>query len=205
MPKDGIEYLATRKRRTMNRNSWLTQVVKPQLGTVQCAVEVGVWRGDYSVNIMQALQPNQFVGVDPYKLYPGMVSAPGPEYHTQQDLDQLAKRVQQRLQSQGGELHRVSSVESATQFEDLSVDFVYIDGDHTHEGVTADIQAWWPKVRQGGILSGDDYTSGTTGKGFAFGVISAVEQFATQHKLSVNVTSGTNPSWWVIKGESNET
>ena len=183
----------------MNRHSWLTATVLPQLGTVHTAVEIGVWRGDYSEMIVKSLKPEQFYGVDPYELFEGMVSAPGSEYINQSRLDQLAQRVQNKYAQWGATLLRDVSENAAKQFADDSIDFVYIDGDHTYEGVTTDITAWWPKVRTGGILSGDDHTVGTTGKGYSFGVIEAVADFAKQHNLEVSVTSGANPSWWVIK------
>jgi hypothetical protein len=37
------------------------------------------------------------------------------------------------------------------------LDFVYIDGDHSYEGVLRDIHAWTPHVRKGGIIAGHDY------------------------------------------------
>ncbi len=37
------------------------------------------------------------------------------------------------------------------------LDFVYIDGDHSYEGVLADIDAWWPLIRSGGFLCGHDW------------------------------------------------
>lgn len=37
------------------------------------------------------------------------------------------------------------------------VDLVFVDGDHTYNQVKADIQAWLPHIRKGGILCGHDY------------------------------------------------
>ncbi len=37
------------------------------------------------------------------------------------------------------------------------IDAVFIDADHSEEAVSADISAWWPKVKPGGILAGHDY------------------------------------------------
>ena len=42
-------------------------------------------------------------------------------------------------------------------FEDGSLDFVYIDGNHYFEYVVQDIAFWSKKVRKGGIVSGHDY------------------------------------------------
>jgi cephalosporin hydroxylase len=52
---------------------------------------------------------------------------------------------------------RMPSVEAAKLYEDASLDFVFIDGDHLYEGVRADILAWLPKVKKGGTIAGDDY------------------------------------------------
>ena len=51
----------------------------------------------------------------------------------------------------------MDSVESANHVEDESLDFVYIDGDHSYQGIKADWEAWYPKVRPGGIIAGHDY------------------------------------------------
>jgi predicted O-methyltransferase YrrM len=52
---------------------------------------------------------------------------------------------------------RGDSVEMASTYEDDSLDFVFLDGDHRYECVKADIQAWLPKMKVGGILAGHDY------------------------------------------------
>jgi predicted O-methyltransferase YrrM len=54
--------------------------------------------------------------------------------------------------------YREPSVIAARRFDDRSLDFVYVDGDHTFEGVTADIRAWLPKIRSGGVIAGDDFS-----------------------------------------------
>lgn len=50
-----------------------------------------------------------------------------------------------------------SSVEASALFLDRSVDFCFIDGEHTVEAVSNDLRAWFPKIKIGGILAGDDY------------------------------------------------
>lgn len=51
------------------------------------------------------------------------------------------------------------SVAAAKEFEDNSCDMVFIDGDHSFEGCSRDIDAWLPKVKPGGFLAGHDYES----------------------------------------------
>ena len=52
---------------------------------------------------------------------------------------------------------RAESVKAAADFEDCSLDIVYIDAYHNYEDVKKDIEAWLPKVKLGGILAGHDY------------------------------------------------
>ncbi len=49
------------------------------------------------------------------------------------------------------------SVKASRLFSDASVDWVHLDARHDYVSVKADIQAWLPKVKPGGWLSGDDY------------------------------------------------
>jgi len=53
--------------------------------------------------------------------------------------------------------HRKDSVQAAACFDDASLDFVFIDAEHSYESVAADISAWWPKLKPGGFLLGHDY------------------------------------------------
>jgi predicted O-methyltransferase YrrM len=51
----------------------------------------------------------------------------------------------------------LDSLTAATMYEDESLDFVFIDASHDYISVKNDIIAWLPKVKKGGVLSGDDY------------------------------------------------
>lgn len=78
------------------------------------------------------------------------------------------------------------SVQAARGYENQSLDFVYIDADHSYDGVVEDLHAWVPKIKQTGVIGGHDYHEGawpdvTTAVDEAFG--------------KVNVTD-TN-TWWV--------
>jgi len=51
---------------------------------------------------------------------------------------------------------RTSSLSAAAAFQNASLDFAYIDGNHAYNAVLADIAAWRPKIRPGGFLGGHD-------------------------------------------------
>lgn len=185
----------------MNRTEWLTQTVLPQIGTNSSAVEVGVWRGHYSMDIHRALKPKQYWGVDPYLYRENYADAPDAlEYVSQHNLDQLHFKVDLLFQCMSNsKLLRTTGQEAAAQFEDQSLDFVYIDGDHSYEFVSGDCAAWWPKIRKGGILAGHDYTSGNPQKGHVYGVIEAVTEHCERYNLTVQTTQEQYATWWVTK------
>ena len=51
---------------------------------------------------------------------------------------------------------RMSSIDAASMYEDNSIDMVFIDADHEYESVMADVAAWYPKIKSGGVLAGHD-------------------------------------------------
>jgi len=54
-------------------------------------------------------------------------------------------------------IHKGNSVDLSKRFEDGYFDFVFIDANHEYEAVKADITAYLPKVKPGGVLAGHDY------------------------------------------------
>ena len=78
-----------------------------------------------------------------------------------------------------------NSVDAAKRFKDKSIDFVFIDADHSYESVKEDLNVWWPKVKVGGAIGGHDYHS-------SFGVVKAVDEFFGKKP------DETSNSAWVI-------
>lgn len=56
---------------------------------------------------------------------------------------------------------RLPSVEAVDRYKDGSIDFIMIDGDHTFDAVCKDIAAYLPKMKKGGVMTGDDCWEGT--------------------------------------------
>lgn len=119
-------------------------------------MEIGVERGRYSKKILQAIPGSVWCGVDPWKAYRGY-----REHVTQEKLDAFYLETVARLHPfhDGRRVYpmRMDSVEATRFFADGELDVVYIDGNHTLPYVMADLQAWVPKVRPGGMVCGHDY------------------------------------------------
>lgn len=64
-----------------------------------------------------------------------------------------------------------SSLRAAAMFPPASIDFVFLDAAHDEESVAADLAAWWPTIKAGGVMAGHDYD------GFWAGVVRAVDGF----------------------------
>jgi hypothetical protein len=84
---------------------------------------------------------------------------------------------------------RMSSLEAAA-FLNIEPELIYIDGSHQEEDVYNDILAWYPKLKTGGILCGDDYTwvHPTTGS-----VKRAIERAAKV--LHISTVTATHVFW----------
>lgn len=106
----------------------------------------------------------------------------------------------QKLMGQNVLIHKGSSIDAAKFFNAESLDLVYIDAAHDYLSVRDDIQAWWPKVKRGGIISGHDYeTKEDDGFWGPIEVFGAVNDWAKGNGLKVNSVEVSCPSWWVVK------
>jgi hypothetical protein len=85
---------------------------------------------------------------------------------------------------------RTDSVSASKMYADESLDAVFIDADHKYESVRADILAWMPKVKKGGILAGHDYMDAWGG------VIKAVNETLSRFEI---IECPTNKCWLWIK------
>ncbi|MCI0364504.1 MAG: class I SAM-dependent methyltransferase [Phycisphaerales bacterium] len=93
-------------------------------------------------------------------------------------------------------LVRSDSVTAAAAVPDESLDFVFIDAEHTYDAVLQDIAAWAPKVRRGGVVSGHDY-GGLHNRRGVWGVNRAVDQYAVESGWSLQLAPGR--IWWLAK------
>lgn len=117
--------------------------------------EVGVWTGLFSKRLCQTIPGLHLTCVDPWRAY--------DDYHDRKNdqarLERAYLEARERLATFNCRVLRMDSIEAASYISDRSLDFVYIDGNHGAAFVQGDLEAWSPKVRQGGIIAGHDYGS----------------------------------------------
>lgn len=161
-------------------------------------VEVGVFRGGLSWRLLAAREDLTLHMVDAWGLNVSEAFRASGDYHAESGVSEHedARSVATRITSFANDrrhIHHGLSADLAMQFRDQSLDFVFIDGDHSYEGCKQDIEAWWPKIRAGGWLCGHDYANDE----FPFGqmVKRAVDEFANDFGLDVEL--GGNFTWFI--------
>jgi len=98
---------------------------------------------------------------------------------------------------------RKYSFDAVKDFPDEYFDYIFIDANHTYEGVSRDLVDWYPKVKKGGVLCGHDYrgrkSRDAIGRIYKFGVVEAVDEFVKKNNITDFFVLTPNPSWVIIK------
>jgi len=140
-----------------------------------CA-EIGVWKGDFSKEILKK-NPSKLYLIGPWK---SIADVPARWHAAPQDeMDAIYNDVANVFTSDDRvEIIRKLSDDAASDIEDGSLDWIYVDGNHSYEFVKSDLENWWPKLKSGGALCGDDYQEGSFQiETLNFGVVKAVDEF----------------------------
>jgi predicted O-methyltransferase YrrM len=72
--------------------------------------------------------------------------------------------------------HRGTSVAVHGDAGDIPCELLFIDGDHTYEGVVTDLRTWLPSLKAGGILAMHDFDAQAVQQAFAAVVGGALAQ-----------------------------
>lgn len=174
------------------------RIWKPFMEKFNCQTiaEIGVFEGE---NFRRMIEhgPLFAIGVDAW-VDDGIISRNDCGY-SQSKLDEMYQKVRDEFETKPNvKIMREYTFDSAKRFPDNLFDLIYIDGDHTMEGCYADLVAWYPKVKKGGFITGDDYSRyKAPNTGVKFGVIEAVNSFFNPLNLSIHELP--SHGWAVIK------
>jgi predicted O-methyltransferase YrrM len=151
-------------------------------------IEVGVAYGFHAEYILNSLNTINYTGIDPYlanydptDCFCSDVCSHFGGNNAQEAMDRLYQCVKQKLSEyKNANLLRGTFEEASSKFEDDSVDVIFIDGDHTFEGVLKDLKTAYKKVnKKRGIICGDDITWE--------GVKAACDQFFQSNNLTYTI------------------
>ncbi len=151
--------------------------------------EIGVEKGKTSCQLLKNSPKLVLHMIDPWCVPPPDSSyAKENDTNAQKSAEEHEAHYKKALRSvafagKRAVIHREYSETVAKTVPDKSLDFVFIDGDHSYEGVSKDIQLWLPKIKPGGFLSGHDYFHPKLP-----GVKKAVDEVFKSVKLDVNRT-----------------
>jgi hypothetical protein len=169
-------------------------------------VECGVWQGDFTREVVVGTGFREVYGIDPYrnfdeKEFKDAMNTFAPSHFEEVCASVVAMfGLLEKSTGKAVKLKRGTSLEMVGVFGDGSVDVAYIDANHGYSHVLSDLEAWWPKIADGGMLTGTDchdrldkpydengnqYIEWGPGCWGYYGVNKALLDFSTKHRLAV--------------------
>lgn len=175
----------------------LVKVLAEVIGrsNVRHGIEVGVWRGELSRDLLRNFVNLELLMVDLWA--PTAANSTMMRETSCEEMEQAHEEASRTAAAFPGRgtIYRGDSTLLAPALGD-GFDFVFIDADHMYERVKQDIEVYHHKVRIGGVLAGHDYNGwGDQKKGW--GVKRAVDEFARDNGYQVTRCLGN--VWWVKK------
>ena len=159
--------------------------------------EIGIGEGAHASFFLRELDIDVVFLIDPHTVYEdermmvGLEKVEGWEKKAHINLDKYKHKIR---------WIKEKSANAAKLIANDSLDFVYIDGNHTYESVAEDISLYYPKVKKGGMLSGHDYDYKSVKK--------AVDEFVGRENLKLHIEDmgpgqfsgkGMKYDWWIWK------
>jgi hypothetical protein len=173
-----------------NRNDLLNIMDK---NLVVC--EIGVFKGDFSKIMLDILSPKELHLID---IFDGTMCSGDKDGNdvVWTDLNKEYLNVKNMfLDNKNVYIHKGFSYDILNGFDDNYFDMIYIDGDHSYDGVKSDLNLSFLKIKNGGLICGHDYISSKFE-----GVVRAVNEFCDDYNLKIKyLTNDGCPSFCIVK------
>jgi len=132
--------------------------------------EIGVDKGDFSRMIMNTCSPKKLHLVDIW----------GDARYNQEKRKGVENMFASQIESGQVQIDLGLSTDVVSQYDDAYFDWIYIDTDHSYKTTYAELNAYAPKVKSGGIIAGHDYIVANWNGMVRYGVVEAVYQFCVE-------------------------
>lgn len=168
----------------------------PKSGSVTGA-ELGVYRGGLSRLLLKHRSDLTLYLVDSWEGNGGSYQGKSGDLKIDMNQDNMDACLRQTLKvtqfaNNRRNVIKLRTYDAVDQIIDKSLDFCFIDADHSYEGCKSDIENYLPKIKLGGWLCGHDYDHPDFPD---FGVKKAVDKFAAKNEF--NLELGLNYTWFV--------
>ena len=122
----------------------------------QNMLEIGVYAGEFASQILSGCKLLvKYYMLDPWK---NLDDWNKPSNNVDFDIVYNAMLLNTSFAESKRIILRGKTTEMIDDIDDESLDFIYIDGDHTLKGITIDLNNAWRKLKPDGIIGGDDFT-----------------------------------------------
>lgn len=172
------------------------KAILSRLGENPIGAEIGVYRGSLSRRLLTR-RDLHLTMVDTWGVHQPTYGPSGDELATMHDETEWhnvreAADVHTRFGEERRRIIQADSAEAASGVDEASLDFAFIDADHSYSGCRRDLEAWAPKVKPGGLLCGHDYRAPDFP---LWEVHRAVDEFAAARGLTVE--TGDDDTWFI--------
>jgi len=156
--------------------------------------ELGVFKGEFSVKISEICQPEELILIDSWsgaRLYSGDVNGNHKngvrQYYTGQEAYDITEKNIKQCKGIVAMVKATTDILGA--FQDNNFDMIYIDADHSYEGVLNDLKNAYNKIKNGGYIMGHDYEHNMdkTNNSYNFGVKKAVDEFCREYNQEISM------------------
>lgn len=126
-----------------------------------CIAELGVHEGLFAERMLRSsAQIDRYYMIDPWRHLDDWNKPYNTDDATFEGILESAM-ARTAFASDRRYILRGRTSEVISSIDDDSLDLAYVDGDHTLRGITIDLIQLWPKMKDGGVIGGDDFRSPT--------------------------------------------
>lgn len=160
--------------------------------------ELGIFKGEFSSQIVSNVSPSMFYMVDTFHGHAGSGDKDGNNFCVV-NMSEIYKQLTHNYK----DYDNVRVIQNFSHIflenlEDDSLDAIYIDADHSYESVKRELSISLKKVKKDGFIMGHDYENN-----FHPGTVQAVNEFCISNNLEIKyLTEDVSPSYFIINNRS---